>query len=72
MKKNMGSADRVIRTFLAIVVAALILTKQLTGTWAVILGVFAVIFLLTSAVGVCLLYIPFKISTCKKEIAPKA
>jgi Na+(H+)/acetate symporter ActP len=67
MKKNMGSADRIIRVLLAIVVAALYFTKQLTGTAAIILGIIAIIFLLTSAVGFCPLYVPFKISTKKKQ-----
>jgi hypothetical protein len=66
MKTNMGSADRIIRTLLAIVVAVLYFSKQITGTAAVILGIIAIIFLLTSAVGLCPLYLPFKISTKKK------
>ncbi len=67
MKKNMGAADRIIRTILAIVVAFLYFTDQITGTAAIILGVLAIIFLLTSLVGFCPLYVPFKISTRKKE-----
>ncbi len=51
MPKNMGAADRIIRTLLAIVVIVLFLTKQITGLAAIILGIFAVIFLLTSAGG---------------------
>lgn len=67
MKKNMGSADRLIRLFLAIVVAFLFFTKQITGLAAIILGILAIIFLLTSAVGVCPLYVPLRISTIKKK-----
>jgi hypothetical protein len=67
MKKNMGFADRIIRILLAMVVAALYFTKQLSGTAAIILGIIAIIFLLTSAVGFCPLYVPFKISTKKKQ-----
>ncbi len=67
MKKNMGAADRIIRTILAIVVAVLYFTNQITGTAAIILGIIAIIFLLTSFVGFCPLYAPFKISTRKKE-----
>lgn len=66
MKKNMGMADRIIRTMLATVVIVLYLTKQLTGTAAIILGAFAVVFLLTSLVSFCPLYVPFGISTKKK------
>ncbi|MGD8538695.1 MAG: DUF2892 domain-containing protein [Candidatus Aminicenantes bacterium] len=67
MKKNMGAADRIIRTILAIVVAILYFTNQITGIAAIILGIIAIIFLLTSFVGFCPLYAPFKISTRKKE-----
>ena len=59
----MGSADRIIRFILAIVVIVLYVTKQLTGTAAIILGAFALIFLLTSFIGFCPLYLPFGIST---------
>ncbi len=66
MKKNMGTIDRVIRTLLAVIVAILYFTGQITGTAAIILGIFAVIFLITSAIGFCPLYVPFKLSTMKK------
>ncbi|MGB6867174.1 MAG: DUF2892 domain-containing protein [Candidatus Aminicenantaceae bacterium] len=67
MKKNMGAADRLIRTVLAIVVAVLYFTNQISGTAAIILGIIAIAFLLTSFVGFCPLYLPFRISTRKKE-----
>jgi small-conductance mechanosensitive channel len=67
MKKNMGTIDRLTRTILAVVVAVLYFTKQITGVAAIVLGILAIIFLLTSAVGFCPLYVPFKISTRKKE-----
>jgi hypothetical protein len=66
MKKNMGTADRTIRVILALVVGFLILNGTLSGLVATILGIFAIVFLLTSAAGVCLLYMPFKFSTMKK------
>lgn len=66
MKKNMGTADRAIRTVLAIVIGLLLLTEQITGVVGIILGVLAIVFLLTSAISFCPLYLPFKIST-KKE-----
>ena len=69
MKKNMGKIDRVIRVSLAIVIAALYFSSLITGLAAVILGIFAVIFLLTSSVSFCPLYVPFKISTESSEQA---
>lgn len=67
MKTNMGLVDRIIRLILAVVIVVLYHTKQITGTGAIILGVLAVIFVGTSGVGVCPLYMPFKISTKKKQ-----
>ena len=66
MKKNMGTLDRGVRTLLAVLVAILYFTDQISGTAAIILGIFAVIFLLTSFIGFCPLYAPFKFSTIKK------
>jgi hypothetical protein len=66
MKKNMGTIDRVIRIVLAIVVAILYMNGSITGTAAIILGILALVFILTSLIGFCPLYVPFKISTIKK------
>ena len=65
MKQNMSSLDRIIRTVIAIILLALSLTGVLTGVVATIGIIFAVIFLLTAAVGLCPLYLPFKFSTKK-------
>ena len=67
MKKNMGITDRILRTLLALIVLFLYLTNAISGTVALILGIFAIIFLLTSLVSFCPLYAPFKISTIKKK-----
>ena len=65
MKKNMGTVDRLIRTLLAIGVGVLYFTDRISGTLAIVLGVFAVVFLLTSFVAWCPLYTPLGISTRK-------
>ncbi|MDD8026109.1 MAG: DUF2892 domain-containing protein [Acidobacteriota bacterium] len=67
MKKNMGNWDRTIRVIAAIVIAVLIVTKTLTGTLASVLGILGGIFLVTSALGFCPLYVPLKLSTLKKK-----
>jgi hypothetical protein len=67
MKKNMGSMDKGIRILLAVLIAILYFTNQITGVAAIVLGVFAIVFLLTSLVGFCPLYAPLKLSTLKKE-----
>ncbi len=63
----MGLVDRIIRLSLAVVIAVLFFTKQITGTAAIVLGILAVIWILTSFISFCPLYAPFKISTKKKQ-----
>ncbi|MGB9837115.1 MAG: YgaP family membrane protein, partial [Candidatus Saccharicenans sp.] len=58
MRKNMGALDRTIRTLLALVMAVLVLAKVVHGTLAYILVIITVIFLVTSLLGFCPLYVP--------------
>lgn len=67
MKKNMGSADRIIRVIIAAAIAVLFFTDVITGTWGIILLVVAGIFLLTGIFGTCPLYMPFRASTRRKS-----
>lgn len=67
MKKNMGLADRIIRVMVAAVLIALYYAGILTGVLAIILIALAVIFVLTSLLSICPLYLPFGLSTCKKQ-----
>ena len=63
MKANMGLVDRVVRAVLAIVVAVLYLTGVIHGTLALILGIVAIVFLVTGLVSFCPLYRLLGIST---------
>ncbi len=67
MKKNMGIIDKVIRILIAVVVIILFFTEVISGTLAIILLVLSGIFILTSFVSFCPLYLPFGISTQKKK-----
>ncbi len=67
MTKNMGTADRIIRTTIALAIAVLFFTGKISGTLAVVLGVFAIAFVLSSLVGWCPSYVPFHLSTRKSE-----
>ncbi|MFV0604540.1 MAG: DUF2892 domain-containing protein [Niabella sp.] len=67
MKKNMGAADKTIRILMAIAIAVLYYTNIISGTLAIVLGVVAIIFVLTSFISFCPLYAPFGISTCTKK-----
>ena len=60
---NMGQTDRIIRIVLAVVFAALNLFGIVGGVPGLILWVLAVVFVLTSVISFCPLYLPFKIST---------
>ena len=67
MKKNMGSADRIIRLIIAAVIAVLFFTNVISGTLGIILLVAAVVFALTSAISFCPLYPLVGINTCSKD-----
>ena len=67
MLKNVGSADRVIRLLIAVLVLVLYLTDQISGVAAIILGVVALILLATSLVGFCPIYYSLKWKTIKKS-----
>ncbi|MBN1986169.1 MAG: DUF2892 domain-containing protein [Prolixibacteraceae bacterium] len=66
MKKNMGNADRIIRLVIAAVIVVLYATNIITGTLGIVLLVLAGIFVLTSLIHVCPLYIPLGLKTRKK------
>jgi hypothetical protein len=67
MSKNLGSADRIIRLILAATVAILYFTNIITGTRGVVFMILAAIFVITSFISFCPLYLPFGIKTCKKS-----
>jgi hypothetical protein len=66
MTKNMGVVDRVVRLLAAVLVVVLYLTHVISGPLAIVLGVIAAVLVLTSFVGVCPAYLPFKLSTLKR------
>jgi hypothetical protein len=67
MKKNMGTTDKVIRVLVAVLVIVLYLTHIISGAIAIIGLVLSGIFILTSFISFCPLYLPFNFSTRKKE-----
>jgi hypothetical protein len=66
MQKNMGMADRVVRTLVAIAIGVLYFTGQISGALAIVLGAFAVVFVLTSCAAWCPIYTPLGISSRKQ------
>ena len=67
MKKNMGSIDKIIRIVIALIIGGLFITGIVSGILAYILLALGGIFILTSAISTCPLYLPFGLSTCKKK-----
>lgn len=63
----MGIIDKVLRVLVAIVIAGLYFANIISGTLAIVLLIIAGIFILTSFMSFCPLYLPFGISTRKKE-----
>lgn len=68
MKTNMGSADRIARILVAVLIAVLYFANVISGTLAIVLLVVAGAFVITSFLGFCPLYLPFGISTLRKRI----
>jgi DUF2892 family protein len=73
MKLNMGTVDRVVRTLLAILIAVLYLTNVFSGVVGIVLGIVAIILLLTGVISFCPLYALLGLSTRGGEqpAAPK-
>ncbi|MBL0132673.1 MAG: DUF2892 domain-containing protein [Chitinophagaceae bacterium] len=67
MKKNMGSADRIIRLLLAAVFAYLYFGGVVTGTLGIVLVVLGGVFALTSLISFCPLYTLVGMNTCPKK-----
>ncbi len=67
MKQNMGTIDKVIRIIIAVIIAGLYFTNVISGTLGIVLLVFAGVFVLTSLIGFCPLYLPIRLNTGKKK-----
>ena len=72
MTKNMGTVDRTIRILIVLVIAACYFAGKISGTLAIVLGIVAIVFLLTSLVGSCPAYMPFGLSTRKPPAGPSS
>jgi hypothetical protein len=67
MKKNMGKLDRALRVVVAVVLGFLVFTGKLEGLMYNIALALGAIFLLTSAISFCPLYVPMGMNTCEKK-----
>lgn len=67
MKKNMGTADRIIRILIAAVFAYLYFGGVVTGTLGIVLVALGGVFVLTSLISFCPLYSLVGLNTCPKK-----
>jgi len=65
MIKNMSNIDRGIRIVIAAVFVYLYVSSIVSGVLGFLLMVLALVFLATSTIAFCPLYLPFKINTRK-------
>jgi len=64
-QKNVGSADKVVRLILAVILIALAATGVLVGTWVYVAYAVAIVLVMTSLFSFCGLYAIFGMNTCK-------
>ncbi len=69
MKTNMGTTDRVVRVIVAAVLAALYVSGSIEGVLGIAALIVAFIFVITSLVSFCPLYLLVGITTCKSNSA---
>lgn len=67
MRTNMGATDRIIRLLIAVAIGILYFTNVISGILAIVLGILAGVFVLTSFIGFCPLYLPLGINTCRNK-----
>jgi hypothetical protein len=67
MKNNMGSIDKVVRIIIAALLVVLYFTNVISGTLGILLLILAGIFVLTSLISFCPLYLPFNFNTGKPK-----
>jgi hypothetical protein len=63
MVTNMSVLDRVVRAIIAVLIGLLYTFGFISGMWAIVLGIVAIVLLFTAVVGFCPLYRLFGIST---------
>ena len=62
--RNVGTFDRILRALPIFIVAALYFTGNLALGWSIGLGIFSLMLLTTSVMGVCSIYYMLGYSTC--------
>ncbi|TAF57084.1 MAG: DUF2892 domain-containing protein [Sphingobacteriia bacterium] len=63
----MGTLDKAVRVLIALAIAVMYFLQMISGWLAIVLLLFAGIFIVTSFISFCPLYLPFGISTRPKN-----
>ena len=63
MKQNVGNIDKAIRILVAVIFGVLYITHIVTGTIGIVLLAVGLIFVLTSIVGICPIYLTLGLSS---------
>lgn len=69
MRKNLGSADKLVRLLIAIALIVLFYLEIITGTLGIVALILALVLAITSLVSFCPIYAVFGLSSCKNEEA---
>ena len=67
MKTNIGSADKLIRLAIALILILLFYLEIITGTLGLIALILAFVLAITSLINFCPIYALFRINTCKRK-----
>ncbi len=67
MKSNIGTIDKIVRFFIAVVIAILYFINIIHGTTGIILLIVAAVLLISILISFCVLYPILGISTCGKK-----
>jgi len=67
MKRNIGSADKMIRLFFAPILWVLYYTRSVTGIVGMVVLFFSIYFILSAVFSFCALYRLFRVSTFHAE-----
>ena len=67
MLKNIGESDKLIRIVVAFLLLSIVQFLGITGTLSVVLMGLSLVFLVTSFLNLCPLYLPFGINMHKKK-----
>ena len=67
MKKKVGTIDKAIRILVAVVVVVLYFTHVISGVLAIVLLALSAVFVVTSLLSFCPIWLALGLSTRKKE-----